>query len=145
MNLLKTKKISQILLSLGLSVSALVAHADVVVIANSSTSISSLSRDDVYRIYMGKMKFFPNGTKVIPIDQPVGTPARSTFYSDILHKSDSEMKAYWSRIIFTGQGNPPIQEANDFSVASTVAKNKNCIGYVDSSAANQDVKVVFRL
>lgn len=139
------KRLSQIVLAGVLSSAALVTQAEVVVIANSGLSVTSLSRDDVYRIYMGKMKFLPSGMKIVPIDQPVGASARIQFYSDILHKTDSEMRAYWSRIIFTGQGNPPIQESDDYSVVAMVAKNQSCIGYVDSSAANQSVKVVFTL
>lgn len=118
-------------------------QAEVVVIANKDNPVSSLSRDDVYRIYMGKMKFLPNGSRVVPVDQRSGSSARDQFYSEILHKSDSEMRAYWSRIIFTGQGNPPIQESDDASVVSTVAKNKDCVGYVDKGAVNDGVKVVY--
>lgn len=120
-------------------------QAEVVVIANKDNSVTSLSRDDIYRIYMGKMKFLPNGAKVVPVDQRVGSPARDQFYSEILHKSDSEMRAYWSRIIFTGQGNPPIQESDDASVVATVSSNKDCVGYVDKSAANDNVKIVYTI
>lgn len=122
---------------------SLSVQAEVVVIANKDNSLSSLTRDDIYRIYLGKMKFLPNGDKVTPIDQRVGSSARDQFYSEILHKSDSEMRAYWSRIIFTGQGNPPIQESDDASVVDSVTKNKNCIGYIDKSALSEAVKVIY--
>lgn len=131
------------LITLILLLNATFAQAEVVVITNKDNPISLLTRDDVYRIYMGKTRFLPNGDKVTPVDQRAGSPSRDLFYSEILHKSDSEMRTYWSRIIFTGEGNPPIQEADDMAVVLIVGKNKNCVGYVDKSAVNDAVKVIF--
>jgi hypothetical protein len=55
------------------------------------------------------------------------------------------MRSYWSRVIFTGQGNPPIQESDDSSVRDLVAKNPNCLGYVDKAAVNASVKIVYNV
>lgn len=119
------------------------AFAEVVVITNKAMPVSNLSQEEVYRIYLGKSKFLSNGSKVIPVDQRVGSPARNKFYSDVIKKSDTEMKSYWARVIFTGQGNPPIQESDDNAVKELVSKNPNCIGYIDRSAVDNSVKVVF--
>jgi ABC-type phosphate transport system substrate-binding protein len=119
------------------------AQAEVVVIANREMPVSSLSKEEVYRIYLGKTKFLPNGAKVIPVDQKSGSASRDKFYSSVIKKSDSEVKSYWSRVIFTGQGYPPIQESDDQSVKELVAKNPNCMGYVDKSYVDDSVKVVY--
>lgn len=123
----------------------LISFAEVVVVANRNMPISSLSRDQLYRIYMGKMKFLPNGVKVIPVDQQVGSAAREQFYARVIQKSETEVKSYWSRVIFTGQGYPPIQESDDKSVKELVAKNPNCIGYIDKAYADDSVRIVFSL
>lgn len=122
---------------------SLQAYAEVVVITNKAMPVSSMSQEEVYRIYLGKTKFLSNGLKVIPVDQRVGSPARNKFYSEIIKKSDTEMKSYWARVMFTGQGNPPIQESDDNSVKELVSKNPNCIGYIDRGAVDNSVKVVF--
>lgn len=119
------------------------AYAEVVVITNKALPVSSLSQDEIYRIYLGKSKFLSNGQKVIPVDQRIGSPARNKFYSDVIKKSDTEMKSYWAKVMFTGQGNPPIQESDNNSVKELVSKNPNCIGYIDRSAVDNSVKVVF--
>lgn len=121
----------------------LIAHADVVVIANRQMPVSSLTKDEIYRIYLGKTKFLSNGAKVIPVDQRSGSASREKFYSNVIKKSDTEIKSYWSRVIFSGQGYPPIQESDDQSVKDLVAKNPNCMGYVDRSFVDDSVKVVY--
>jgi ABC-type phosphate transport system substrate-binding protein len=119
------------------------SYAEVVVITNKEMPVTSLSQEEIYRIYLGKTKFLPNGVKVIPVDQRPGSAAREKFYADIIKKSDTEMKSYWSRVIFTGQGYPPIQENDDQSVRELVAKNPNTMGYIDKSYADGSVKIIF--
>lgn len=139
------KKIKKIVLSLVISISPLTAMAEIVVIANRDLPVTALSREEVSRIYLGKTKFLAGGAKVIPIDQRSGSAAREKFYNDLFNKSESEMKAYWSRVIFTGQGYPPIQESSDKAVLDTVTKNANCLGYIDRSSLDNTVKVLFSL
>lgn len=123
----------------------LISFAEIVVIANKQMPISSLSQQEIYRIYMGKMKFLPNGVKVIPVDQQPGSAAREQFYAKIIQKSETDIKSYWSRVIFTGQGYPPIQETDDQSVKELVAKNLNCIGYINKASLDDSVRIVFSL
>lgn len=122
-----------------------IAFAELVVIANKDLPITSLNRDEIYRIYMGKTKFLSNGVKVVAVDQRSGTASREKFYEDVIQKSESEVKAYWSRIIFTGQGYPPIQESGDKAVLDVVANNPNCMGYIDSASLNNSVKVLYTI
>ncbi len=119
------------------------SFADLVVITNKNMPITSLSADEINRIYLGKTKFLPNGVKVIPVDQATGSSAREKFYTNVIKKSDTEVKSYWSRVIFTGQGYPPIQESDDTAVKDLVSKNPNCMGYVDRSVVDGSVKVVY--
>ncbi|MBS0288255.1 MAG: phosphate ABC transporter substrate-binding protein [Proteobacteria bacterium] len=138
----KIKHISAIVLSIA-SVCLNDCFAEVVVIANKDMPLSSISSDELYRIYLGKTKFLSSGVKVIPVDQQLGSAARDKFYSSVIKKSDPEVKAYWSRVIFSGQGYPPIQESDDRAVKELVAKNPNCLGYVDKSVVDGSVKVLY--
>lgn len=140
--LLKPKTISTLFLMVT-SFAPSSSFADLVVITNRNLPISSLSQEDISRIYLGKIKFLPNGVKVIPIDQQSGSPTREKFYANVIRKSDTEIKSYWSRVIFAGQGNPPIQESDDKAVRDLVAKNPNCMGYVDKTIVDGSVKVVY--
>lgn len=135
---LRAITVAAILLGLSLPL-----KAEIVVIANKDLSVTSLSRDDIYRIYLGKTKFLPNGTKVIPVDQKQGSTSRNQFYSNIIHKTETEIKKYWSQIIFTGQGTPPLQQDDDHAVKDLVAQDINCLGYIDRSLVDSSVKIIY--
>lgn len=115
--------------------------AEVVVIVHPSNS-SSLDSSAISRIFTGKAKSFPGGSKAIPINQAESSSATGEFNDKVLKKSSSQLKAYWSKLVFTGKGTPPKAVGNDAEVIQLVANNPNIIGYVSSSAVNDSVKVV---
>ena len=118
------------------------ACADISVIISANNPNSSLDQAAVSKIFLGKAKRFPDGTQAVPVDQDEESTTREAFNTTVLGKSDSQLKSYWSRLIFTGKGTPPKQSGDDASVKELVAKNPNIIGYIDSSAVDASVKVV---
>lgn len=118
------------------------ALAEISVIVSASNANTTLDQATVSKIFLGKSKRFPDGTQAVPVDQDEQSAAREAFNTNVLGKSDSQLKSYWSRLIFTGKGTPPSQSGNDDAVKSLVAKNPNIIGYIDSSAVDASVKVV---
>jgi len=118
--------------------------AEVAVIISSANSNASIASGDITKIFLGKSKKFPDGSQAVPIDQDDGTPARDAFNEKVLGKSDSQLKSYWSRLIFTGKGTPPKQSGSDADVKALIAKNPNMIGYIDASAVDGSVKVVHK-
>ncbi len=118
----------------GFSETAIIVHPD--------NPISSLSAQEIEDIFLGKNKRFSNGNAIIPIEQNENNPIRSLFIKSIMGKSDSQVKAYWARIIFTGKGQPPKQVNSDSDVIKMVAQDPSTIGYIDASSVNNLVKVV---
>ena len=55
------------------------------------------------------------------------------------------MKAIWSRIVFTGKGQPPTEVPDSSAVKKAVAAQPNVVGYIDKSAVDASVKVVLFL
>jgi ABC-type phosphate transport system substrate-binding protein len=123
---------------------ALPCLSDVAVIVNKSVA-DSMSEADISNVFLGKTKSFPSGAQAIPIDQAAGSAPRVTFYSKLTGKDDSQLKAYWSRLIFTGKGQPPKEVGGDADVVGLVGGNPNMIGYVDAGAVNDSVKVIATL
>lgn len=134
--------ILSLLLSAALTFSA-TAMAEYAVIVSASNGNTSMSADDISRIYLGKTNKFPNGSKATPVDQSDGNAARDKFNDKVLGKDSSQLKAYWSRLIFTGKGTPPNEAGNDAAIKSMVAGDTEAIGYVDTSVVDDTVKVVF--
>ncbi len=134
--------ILSLLLSAPLTFSA-TAMAEYAVIVSAANGNTSMSADDISRIYLGKTNKFPNGSKATPVDQSDGNAARDKFNDKVLGKDSSQLKAYWSRLIFTGKGTPPNEAGNDAAIKSMVAGDTEAIGYVDTSVVDDTVKVVF--
>ncbi|MBV1915690.1 MAG: phosphate ABC transporter substrate-binding protein [Pseudomonadales bacterium] len=103
---------------------------------------SAIDAKTASKIFLGKAKKFPGGGVAVPIEQPAGTAAHEEFNSNITHKTAAQLKSYWSRIVFTGKGQPPKVVDTDADVIALISKNPSMIGYVESSAVNSMVKVV---
>lgn len=119
------------------------AFAEYAVIVSASNGNASMSSDDISRIFLGKTSKFPNGSKAKPLDQSEDNPARESFNNAVLGKDSSQLKAYWSRLIFTGKGTPPKEAGDDTAVKSQVAGDTSAIGYVDASVVDDSVTVVY--
>ena len=138
------RNIVRLLGAAGLALATSVASAEVVVIVNSGASISAATADDVAQIFLGKRSDI-NGTDLVAVDQAEGNASRGVFYDKVVQKSPSQLNAYWSRLIFTGKGAPPRQVGSDAEVAEAVAEDEEAIGYIDSSAVVDGVKVIFTI
>lgn len=124
---------------------ASVSQAEIAIIVNNSVSVPSISADVAANIFLGKVNELPGGIRMVPIDQEDGQKAHAEFYSKVVKKDAAQLNAYWSRLIFTGKGEPPKKMADNGDVLALVAANPNIIGYVDASAVNSTVKVLLRI
>lgn len=118
------------------------ALAEVVVVVSAKSKITSMTVPQVAQIFLGKTNKLPDGKDAVPLDQAEGGEIRNEFYSKVTGKDPAQINAYWSRIIFTGDGQPPKVVAGDDGVKKAVAKNLNAIGYIDKSSVDKKVKVI---
>ena len=138
--LLKHKVVSGILGSAMLLVSTAL-WAETAVIVNPAND-APITSDDVAKLYLGKTKAFPNGKSATPLERSEGSAIRLQFLEKIVDKSESQMKAYWSRLIFTGKGVPPNAVDSDKETKEIIAKDPGAIGYIDVTSVDDTVKVV---
>ncbi len=117
------------------------AFSEVAVIVNPSNN-SEISEDDVKRIFLGKLKTFPDGTSVLPVNLSNSDSIREEFDDKALGKSASQIKAYWSKLVFSGKGNPPKEVDSQKEILQLVKDNPAVIGYVNASSVPAGVKVI---
>lgn len=118
-------------------VAAAPAFAEVVVVVSASSAQSAMSKDDVAQYFLGK------SSAMTPIDQPESAPIRAEFYKQVTDKEASQAKALWSKLVFTGKATMPKEAASSADVKKAVAGNPKAIGYIEKSAVDSTVKVVF--
>lgn len=136
------KNASRWLLAVGIAGLSLSARAELAIIAHPGNPETRLSVEQVQLIYLGKVTSFAMGGKVTPVDQKDGGVSKEKFLSAVLGRSAAEVKAYWSKLIFSGQGVPPAVAGGDVEVKNWVARNPAGLGYIDSSAVDSSVKVL---
>jgi hypothetical protein len=56
--------------------------------------------------------------------------------------SPAQLKAFWSKIIFTGRGQPPSSVATSRDVKKLLLARPNTIGYMDQSMVDSSLKVI---
>ena len=144
---MKNKSILIILSSVFLSLipPSLIAANNIVVVVHPSNSISTMTQDEIKRIYLGKNKLFKNGLSVAPVDAEKGSPKRKEFYRKVVGKSPSQISSYWSRLIFTGKGAPPRVIDSEAEILAWVESHADSLGYVNKDSVTDTVKIVFTL
>lgn len=124
-----------------LSISA-VSFAEIAIIVHPDNKMDKIEVKQAAQIFLKKVKKFPVGGKANPVVQKDGSSVFENFNKIVLKKSASTLKAYWSKVIFTGKAVPPKTADTDEDVIKIVSSDKEAIGYIDSSKVNASVKVI---
>ena len=121
---------------------ALAQADDLVVVVSARSPIDSLRADQVAAIFLGQAPRFPNGAVATALDQPIGSPERDQFYLRVAGKTPALLKAYWSKMVFTGRGQPPRELAGSAAVRKAVADDPGLVGYIEREALDPSVRQV---
>lgn len=125
-----------------LSAAGAARPAELVVIVSARNPLSVLRPEQVVDIFLAQTGRFPGGDEAVALDLPLGSSLREEFYSRVAARSPALMKAYWTKMVFTGRGQPPRELASSAAVRRMVADNPSMIGYIDRSALDASVKAV---
>ncbi|MDP4527693.1 phosphate ABC transporter substrate-binding protein [Alkalimonas delamerensis] len=114
-------------------------YANLAVIVHPSQSLE-LGQDEVSRLFMGRAGEIA-GVPLVPLNLTDAHPLKGQFDEVVLGRSSSQIKAYWSRLVFTGKGTPPKEVSSESEVMALVANNPNIIGYVALDKVDDSVRV----
>ena len=109
------------------------AHAaDVVVISNSGTTISS---GEVKDVFLGE-KQFAGSTKLIPVDN---ASLQADFLSKFMNIAGDKYNSMWTKKSFRDGLTPPAVKTGDADVIDYVKRTPGAVGYVSSAPAGVNV------
>lgn len=108
--------------------------ADIVAIGNPSAA--AMTKDQIADVFLGKSQ------SAVPIDQVESAPIRAEFYKKATGRDPAQIKALWSRLVFSGKAQPPKEVADSSAVKKAVAADPKAIGYIEKSAVDGSVKVL---
>lgn len=137
------KIISNLLLVAAMVTASSPLLADIAVVVHPSNPLASLSEDDVRRIFMGRMRLFPDsGTSVEVVDQEESRPPFVGFYSAVARLTPAKLKRQRASYLFSGKGRLPATLQDDAAVLEFVASHPGAIGYVSQESIDTRVKSV---
>jgi len=115
-------------------------NAEIVVIVHPSNQ-QAISDTEVKNLFTGRQKSFADGSPAIVLNLVSGNETQTAFNTKVLGRSDAQLKAYWSKVMFTGKGNPP-KEVDPAEMLKLVAENPSTVGVIDSSQVTSAVRTV---
>lgn len=136
-------RIGLVAIGLALGLSSAVTKADVVAVVSAKSPITALSMSQVADLFSGRANRFPNGLQAFPVDQAEGSAIRDEFYNKVVGKTPAQVKSYWSKIIFTGRGQPPPTVSDNIEMKKRIRDNPAAIGYIDRTMVDDSVRVLF--
>lgn len=110
-----------------------------VIVHPSNTAV--LTKSDIADIFLGKKLEFENGETIKPVSLGEENEVTLNFVDSVLNKTPAQLKSYWARLIFTGQGEPPVAVDSEQQLLEMVASDPNAIGFVSDKSPG-GVKVV---
>jgi ABC-type phosphate transport system substrate-binding protein len=129
-----------LLLTAGWSVAyAPVLATEMVVIVNPKNPATRMFSEQAAQFFIGKSSLFT------PVEHTDGASLRNEFYTKVLGKDSSQVKAIWSKLVFTGKGTAPKEYGSSAEVKKAVAADPQAIGYIEKSAADDSVKVILTI
>jgi hypothetical protein len=117
------------------------AHAGLVVVCGTDSPIKQLSPEQAKRLYLGQVTALSDGTPASVVDLPVG-PTRDSFYLALTGKNPSQIRAYWSRLVFSGRALPPREAGSIAELRTMLRENRNLVGYLKDSEVDAGLKVL---
>ena len=110
--------------------------AETAVIVHPKNPEKSMLAAQAAQIFLGK------STRLTPLDLADNSPLRAEFYQKIAGKDQDQVKAIWSKVVFSGKGLPPREYNSSAEVRQAVAADPGMIGYIDKAAVDDTVHVV---
>ncbi len=117
-------------------------HAEVAVVTGAGNPAITLSKDQVSDVFLGNVTSLPDGSSVVPVDQPESSPLRNEFYLKVANRSAAQAKAHWAKLYFTGRGVPPREGRDSSDIKKILNSTPGAIGYIDQSSLDRSVKVI---
>lgn len=106
---------------------------DVVIIVNDAVPATSLSIDELGRVFQKERVRWSNGLTLEPVDLIEVNNTRERFSRMVFNKSTAQMKSWWQAQIFAGRAVPPVELPTEAQVVEYVRSHAGAIAYVSTS------------
>jgi ABC-type phosphate transport system substrate-binding protein len=117
------------------------ASGQVRVVAAAKSPLEPLTAEQAGALFLGKTdKVGSNSVQLY--DQADSNPIREVFYTKVADKTQPQVRAAWSRLVFSGKAVAPKEAANSAELKKALAANPLAVGYMEPGAVDASVKVL---
>jgi ABC-type phosphate transport system substrate-binding protein len=112
--------------------------ADIVVVANISGDLTTLSKNEIRQVFMG-------GTlsrKYHAVGLATGSKTRIMFNNKVIGLTENRIQSYWAQLVFTGRSEPPKEFDSIEGLINHLSSTKNAIGYLPADIPVPDNLVI---
>jgi len=115
-----------------------------IVIVSKDSNINDISKKELSKIFLSKTKKLPNGEKS-SIIEIYDKNIQSIFYQKICNKNSTQLRRYWTKMIFTGKGQPPKKMKSYKEIIEYVSKNQNAISYIPAEYITSKIQTIMEI
>lgn len=101
----------------------------------------SIKKDELALIYSRRKLFWPDGSRIQPVNLPAASALRRTFSRAVLGASLEALEKYWNDLYFHGIS-PPFVLSSEEAVLRFVAETPDAVGYVSFCNVAGRAKVI---
>lgn len=116
-------------------------YADIAIIVNKQNPLSSISVDELRKIYYKKTTKWQTGQKIEVFELGKGNKEKGEFTQLVFKMSIEALEREYTKMELSGSGEPPKTAASPEEMISVIAANPNAIGYVDATKAAQQENI----
>ncbi len=117
------------------------AAAEGLLIVNNSVAQTSISKEDVELVFLGKKKQWDNGDTIRLAALRKGT-VNESFLREYVNKAPSSYMSFWKIAVVSGTGHPPKFFKDEADLVDYVAEKEGAIGYISSTTPREGVKTL---
>lgn len=118
---------------------------EIAVVVNAANKVEHLTSKQISEIFLSRRRTFPSGEPVVVLEHDWNSSLREKFFRLLNGMTLKRLNAYWVRLQFSGEVQPPPIMPDNIAMRNAVSQNRNAIGYMPSEYVDQSVHVVLIL
>lgn len=130
-------------LALAAATIALGADAELAVVVNKSTAVTTISTSELRQMMLGEKTKWADGKKVLTVETAPDSPEKALLLKAVIKMNDAMLKRYQMHAAFTGQElTPPKDAGSSGALKQFVARTPGAIGCILASDVDDTVTVL---
>ena len=117
------------------------AAAESIIVANKTVTQTSVSKEDVELIFLGKKKKWDNGEMIRLAALKKGA-VNETFLREYVNKNSSSYRSFWKIAVVSGTARPPKFFKDEEDLVEYVAEKEGAIGYISFGTPHEGLKIL---